>query len=289
MPKIDTPRTWFITGTSTGIGRALTERLLARGERVAATARDTSALADLSTDAGDRLWTARLDVTDAAAIRRVVDAAFQELVHIDVVVSNAGYGLVGAAEEVSDEQLHRQIETNLLGSIRLVRACLPHLREQGFGRIVQLSSMGGQVAWPNLSIYHTTKWGIEGFFEALTQEVAALGIQTTVVEPGVVPTDFGGRSMDHAPAHAGYERTASGEMRRTMAAGRAPGAGSDANKVADAIIDSADQDPAPRRLTLGSDAYHAVRGALQGRLAELETQEVVARSTDADEIATAAS
>ncbi len=275
------PRTWFITGTSTGIGRALTERLLARGDRVAATARNTQALVGLLAGAGDRLWTARLDVTDGDEIRAVVKAAFEELGHVDVVVSNAGYGLFGAAEEVSDEQLRRQIETNLLGSIWLVRACLPHLREQGSGRIVQLSSMGGQVAFPNLSIYHASKWGIEGFFEALAQEVGALGIQTTVVEPGIVQTDFGGRSMDHAPALASYERTASGEMRRRMAGGAAFGVFSDPEKIADAIIDSADQDPAPRRLALGSDAYQGVRAALQARLAELEAQETVALSTDA--------
>lgn len=159
--------TWFITGTSSGFGRILSERLLARGDRVAATLRKPEALDDLKARYGEHLWVAPLDVTDTAAIRNVVDQAFSDLGRIDVIVNNAGYALFGAAEEVTDEQIRRQLETNLVGSIQVVRAALPHLRAQGGGRILQMSSEGGQISYPNFSLYHASKWGVEGFIEAV--------------------------------------------------------------------------------------------------------------------------
>jgi short chain dehydrogenase len=153
------PKTWFITGTSSGFGRTLTEKLLARGDRVAATLRKVNALDDLKVQYGDDLWVASLDVTNAEAVRQIVDRAFVIMGRIDVVVNNAAYGLFGAAEEVSDDQIRHQIDTNLIGSIQVIRAALPHLRAQGGGRILQVSSEGGQIAYPNFSLYHTTKWG----------------------------------------------------------------------------------------------------------------------------------
>jgi NAD(P)-dependent dehydrogenase (short-subunit alcohol dehydrogenase family) len=150
-------KTWFITGTSSGLGRLLVERLLARGDRVVGTLRRPGALDDLVAQYGDRLRILTLDVTDANAVRATVARAFEEMGRIDVVVSNAGYGLFGAAEEVTDEQLEQQIATNLIGSIQLIRASLPHLREQGGGRIVQVSSEGGQAVYPGFSLYHATK------------------------------------------------------------------------------------------------------------------------------------
>jgi NAD(P)-dependent dehydrogenase (short-subunit alcohol dehydrogenase family) len=153
-------QTWFITGTSSGFGRKLTEQLLTRDDRVAATVRQPAALAELQARHGARLWVAPPDLTDTAAIRRVVDAAFATLGRIDMVVSNAAYGLFGAAEEVTDDQVRHQIDTNLVGSIQLIRAVLPHLRAQGGGHILQLSSAGGQTTYPNFSLYHATKWGI---------------------------------------------------------------------------------------------------------------------------------
>ena len=150
-------KTWFITGTSTGLGRILTERLLERGDRVVATLRRPGALDELLARHGDRLQVVTLDVTDVEAIRTAVADAFERMERIDVVVSNAAYGLFGAAEELSDAQIERQIATNLAGSIQLIRAVLPYLREQGGGRIVQVSSEGGQIAYPNFSLYHATK------------------------------------------------------------------------------------------------------------------------------------
>ena len=184
-PDREHPRSWFITGVSSGFGRHLTEQLLARGERVAGTARKLATLDDLKAQYGDRFWLASLDVTDTPAIRRVVDEAFGVFGRIDVIVNNAGYALLGAAEEVSDEQIAHQLATNLLGSIQVVRAALPHLRAQGGGRILQVSSVGGQIAVPGLSLYHATKWGIEGFLEAqihtvLTGRLAALEAQREI-------------------------------------------------------------------------------------------------------------
>ena len=131
-----------------------------------------------------------LDVTDTAAIREVVERSFAQLGRIDVVINNAGYGLFGAAEELTDKQIDHMIATNLVGSIQLIRAVLPHLRAQGGGRIIQISSYGGQVAFPGNSMYHATKWGIEGFVESVAQEVASFRIGITIVEPGGARTEF---------------------------------------------------------------------------------------------------
>ncbi len=171
-------KTWFITGASAGLGRLMTERLLIRGDQVVATVRREDSVADLRAQHGDRLVVSMLDLTDTAAIREVVDKSFRQLGRIDVIVSNAGYGLFGAAEEVTDAQIHHQIATNLLGSIQLIRAAIPHLRRLGGGRIVQVSSEGGQIAYPSFSLYHATKWGIEGFIESVAQEVTPFGIDS---------------------------------------------------------------------------------------------------------------
>lgn len=277
-------KTWFITGTSSGFGRRLTELLLERGDRVAATARRTQALDDLKAVHGDRLWTAALDVTDTAAIRTVVDRAFVELGTVDVVVSNAGYGLLGAAEEASDDQIDRQIATNLTGSIQLGRAVIPHLRAQGGGRIIQIASIGGQIAFPAMSYYHATKWGIEGFWESAAAEIAPFGISVTLVEPGVARTDFGGASAVLGTALDVYADGPSGSL-RTALSGQGPAlpAPGDPVKIAKAIIASADQTVAPKRLTLGSDAHNLGVAALRDRLGALESAKDLAYSTDADD------
>ena len=253
-------KTWLITGTSSGFGRALTEMLLARGDRVAATSRKTGGLDDLKAQHGDRLWVAPLDVTDTEAVRRVVDRAFAELGRVDVVVNNAGYGLFGAAEEVSDEQIgSRSTPTSSARPSRPRRAAA----STGAGRRPdpQLSSEGaGQIAYPSFSLYHTSKWAIEGFVEAVAQEVAPFGIELTIVEPGATRTGFGA-GLVSPPPMAVYESTPAGEVRRAMAAGAFPVKG-DAVKMARAMIASVDRSPAPRRLTLGSGAYASVRAAL---------------------------
>ena len=271
-------KTWFITGISSGLGRSMTEKLLARGDRVVGTVRKPDTVNDLKKRYGDRLTVATLDLTDTAAIRSVIDTAFGAMGRMDVIVSNAGYGLFGAGEEVTDEQIRHQIETNLIGSIQLIRAALPRLRAQGGGRILQVSSEGGQVAYPNFSLYHATKWGIEGFVESVAQEVRPFNIELTLIEPGATATDFG-KGLVSPPPLAAYENTPAGEIRRMIQSGKFPLKG-DANKTAQAIIDCAERNPAPKRLTLGSDAYQRVRAAFTERLATLDAQKAIADSTD---------
>lgn len=276
-------KTWFITGISTGFGRIMTERLLASGDRVAGTLRDRAVLGDLPARHGDRLWLTTLDLTDTAAIRNVVDAAWMAMGRIDVVVSNAGYGLMGAAEELTDDQIRHQLDTNLLGSIQLVRAALPHLRQQGGGRILQLSSMGGQVAFPGGSLYHATKWGIEGFIEAVAQEVAVFGIGCTIVQPGGARTDFRNRSVVVGPINRAYDASPSRMINRVLEDRTILSPG-DPLKMVEAMIGSVAQDPAPLRLTLGKDAFTLIERALSARLTALLTQSELACSTDvADE------
>src|SRR3569833_3904299 len=279
-----TNKTWLTTGTSSGFGRELVEQLLSRGDRVAATARKTASLDDLAAQYGDRLWRASLDVTDTAAIRAVVDQAFTDLDRIVVVVSNAGFGLFGATEEVSDELLDRQIATILTGSIQLGRAVIPHLRAQGGGRIIQIASVGGQVTFPAMSLYHATKWGIEGFWESTAGDIGDFGIGVTLVEPGVARTAFGGPSSDMGAPLAEYADAAPGQLRRRLSGELPPlPAPGDPAKIAAAIIASAGLAAAPKRLTLGSDAYDLATAALRDRLAALGAQRGLAYSTDADD------
>jgi len=272
--------TWFITGTSSGLGRLLTEQLLARGDRVAATLRRPEALDDLRATAEDRLWVHRLDVTDPHEARTVLDAAFADLGEIDVVVNNAGYALFAAIEEPSDEQIRRVIDTNLIGSINVIRAALPHLRAQGHGRIIQVSTAGGQTTYPNFAYYHASKWGIEGFCETVAQEIAPFGIELSIVEPGATPTGFSA-AKDTAPTMPEYDASPAGDVRRAISSGafQFP---NDAARVAAAIIDAATETPARLRIPLGVDTYRDVRAAYVRRLEEHDAQQARAASVAAD-------
>jgi NAD(P)-dependent dehydrogenase (short-subunit alcohol dehydrogenase family) len=271
--------TWFITGINSGFGRRMTEQLLERGDRVAGTVRKPGSVADLEARHGTALWVAQLDVTDTPAVRRVVDRAWAELGRVDVVVNNAGYGLFGTAEEVTDEQIEQVIDTNLIGSIQVARAALPHLRAQGGGRIVQISTYGGQAANPGAGLYHAGKWGIEGFMESLALDVAPFGIDVTIVEPGGARTEFRFDSLQLATPMPEYDGTPAAVVRGAKDRSRPPLG--DPGKMAAAIIAGAEQVPAPRRLVLGSDAYRFVQAALAQRLAEVEAQAATAGATDA--------
>jgi NAD(P)-dependent dehydrogenase (short-subunit alcohol dehydrogenase family) len=262
----------------------MTEKLLERGDRVAATARNTEELGDLKDRYDDLLWTAELDVTDTAAVRDVVTGAFAQLGRIDVIVNNAGYGLFGAAEELGDQQILDQINTNLIGPIQVTRAALPYLREQGGGRIIQLSTYGGQAATAGGSLYNASKFGVEGFMEALAQEVASFEIGVTIVEPGGASTGFRGHSSQLAEPLAAYDDTPAAMVRGIRDYDHYVG---DPAKMADAIIASADQQPAPRRLVLGSDSYKAMHDAIAVRLEEIEAQQHTAGATDTDAAAAA--
>jgi NAD(P)-dependent dehydrogenase (short-subunit alcohol dehydrogenase family) len=277
-------QTWFITGTSSGFGRSLTEQLLARGDRVVATLRTPSRLDDLTARYGpDQLWVRALDVTDTAEMRAVVDAAWADLGRIDVVISNAGNGVLGSAEELSDAHIEQVVATNLVGSMQLARAVLPHLRAQGGGRILQLSSMGGQMSFPGFSLYHASKWGIEGFYDALAPEVEPFSIRTTLVEPGVIRTPFFAtavREPEH-PAYADHPNIA----RDDIPLDAMPG---DMDKVARAMIELGLMADPPRRQLLGTDAYNLVHDALTARLAEVEAGRETASTTDRTAAASAA-
>jgi NAD(P)-dependent dehydrogenase (short-subunit alcohol dehydrogenase family) len=260
----------------------MTEKLLGRGDRVAATARSGEALSELTDRYGDLAWTAMLDVTDTAAVREVVGRAFADLGRIDVIVNNAGYGLFGAAEELSDKQLLDQVNTNMVGPIQVTRAALPYLRKQGGGRIIQISTYGGQATTPGASLYNASKFGIEGFMEALAKEVAPFDIGVTIVEPGGAPTGFRGRSSQLAEPLADYDDSPAAAVRGIRDYSHFVG---DPAKMADAMIASADREPAPRRLVLGSDSYNFIHDALTERLAEVEAQEQTAGATDAEQAA----
>ncbi len=272
-------RKWFITGVSSGFGRALADQLLKRGDRVVGTVRDTGKVADLLERYRETFRAEVLDVTDTAAIREVVERSSVQLGRIDVVISNAGYGLFGAAEELTDKQIDHMIATNLVGSIQLIRAVLPHLRAQGGGRIIQISSYGGQVAFPGNSMYHATKWGIEGFVESVAQEVASFGIGMTIVEPGGARTEFRYGSAQVAKLMPIYDETPAHSFLRMLDPknGLAPG---DPARMAARIIESVDVEPAPLRMVLGSQALESTLATLRKRIASFEAQTELAASTD---------
>jgi NAD(P)-dependent dehydrogenase (short-subunit alcohol dehydrogenase family) len=273
-----TQQNWFITGINSGFGRTMTEQLLRDGARVAGTVRKDGSVDDLKAAYGDRLHVAHLDVTDTAEVRSVVDDAFATLGHIDVVVNNAGFGLFGAAEEVTDEQIEQVVATNLIGSIQVIRAALPHLRAQGAGRIIQMSTVGGQTADAGASLYHASKWGIEGFADSLAKEVAPFGIGVTIVEPGGARTDFRFGGLQLGAALQAYDGTPAALVRGLQ--NPAYQSAGDPERMAQRIIASTDHNPAPRRLVLGQSAYNAIRAALTERLADIEPQEQTASSAD---------
>ena len=272
-------RSWLITGVSSGFGRHLTEQLLARGDRVVGTVRDTAKVSDLVERYPGAFHAGVLDVTETPAIRALVDRAFAALGRIDVIVSNAGYGLFGAAEEPTDAQVEHILATNLLGPIQLIRAALAHLRRQGGGRVIQISSYGGQVAFPGNSLYHATKWGIEGFCESVALEVAPFGIGITIVEPGGARTEFRYGSAHVAELLPAYDGTPAHGFLRMLDPGNglAPG---DPARMAARIIESADVDPAPLRIVLGSQALEGTLATLRARIAGFEAQAALAASTD---------
>src|ERR1700727_3642483 len=199
-------KTWFITGTSRGFGREWTKAALERGDRVAATARDTSTLDDLRAEHGDALLALTLDVTDREAAFGAVTDAHEHFGGLDIVVNNAGYGHFGMVEEISEEEARAQIETNLFGALWVTQAALPFLREQGSGHIVQVSSIGGISAFPSVGIYHASKWGLEGISQALAQEVKPFGINVTLIEPGGYDTDWAGPSSKTSDQNPAYDK-----------------------------------------------------------------------------------
>lgn len=271
-------KTWLITGASSGIGLNLTEKLLAEGHKVIATVRRPKSLQALKEQYVDQLAIEVLDLTDTSQIYQVIDGVFERGHVIDVIVSNAGYGLYGAAEELSHEQIEQQIKTNLYGSIHLIRSVIPHLRKQKGGRIVQLSSAGGRAAYAGFSLYHATKWGIEGFVESVAQEVADFNIDFILIEPG--PTDTGfGDAINYAEPMDCYRKTVVSQFRDAVRSGNFVCKG-DLDKTVDAILTVTGRKTPPRRVALGSIAYDDIHQSLQTQLKALEEQKEMAYGAD---------
>lgn len=271
-------RTWLITGVSSGFGRAMTSQLLAQGQTVIGTVRNIQKVQGLVEQYPQTFISKTLDVTNIANIHQLMEKLTQDY-QIDVLVNNAGYGLFGAAEELSDAEVDRIIATDLTGSIQMVRAILPSMRAQGHGRLIQISSYGGQVAFPGNSMYHAAKFGIEGFMEAVAQEVADFNIGVTIVEPGGARTEFRYGSAQVAKMMPAYEGNPAHAFQRMLdpANGLAPG---DPQRMASRIIESVDQDPAPLRLVLGSQALQSTIDTLEKRVADFKRQTALAASTD---------
>jgi NAD(P)-dependent dehydrogenase (short-subunit alcohol dehydrogenase family) len=274
-------RTWFITGASRGFGRSFAQAALAAGDRVAATARDTSSLQDLVADHGDALLPVELDVTDRDAAFAAVRSAHDHFGRLDVVVNNAGYGVSGAVEELSEEQARRQFEVNLFGALWVTQAALPILREQRSGWIVQVSSIGGLAAFPLTGIYHASKWALEGLSETLRQEVEPFGIKVLMVEPSGFRTDWAGSSMDRAEPIGAYEQIDQIAQRRASQQeennGSQPG---NPDLAAQALLATLNRDDPPFRLLLGNIAYDVAVDRYQTRLKEFRAGERVARAAD---------
>ncbi|MCD7958906.1 MAG: SDR family oxidoreductase [Ruminococcus sp.] len=270
-------KTWLITGVSSGFGYKMTRQLLEAGDVVVGTVRNQKKVADLIEKYPVTFDCKILDVTNVPAIHNLVETAWQQHEKIDVVISNAGYGLFGCAEELSDEEINHIIATNLTGSIMLIRDSIPHLRRQGGGRIIQISSYGGQMAFPANSMYHATKFGIEGYCEAVAQEVAQFGIGMTIVEPGGARTEFRYGSAKVANLMPEYGSCHGFLNMLDASKGLAPG---DPTKMAQRIIESTEKNPAPLRMVLGSQALSVTITRLERRVADYKTQTELSASTD---------
>lgn len=274
-------KVWFITGSSRGLGRSLTTAVLAAGDRVAATARNPEQLKELVLQYPNQLYPIQLDVTDENQVSEAVAAAITRFGRIDVLVNNAGFGIIGAAEAFSKTQVRSQLETNLNAPIEITRAVLPYMRQQGSGTILQISSVGGRVGNAGLTIYQAAKFGLAGFSEALAKEVAPLGIRVTCVEPGGFRTDWAGDSMTFAPDIAGYEETV-GKRTQLFKSGKFVPVG-DPDKAAQVMIALAAHPHPPVHLVLGSEAIAILQNADQQRRAEMEEWMRTSLSTDHDE------
>jgi NAD(P)-dependent dehydrogenase (short-subunit alcohol dehydrogenase family) len=276
----ETRKTWFITGAASGFGHAFAEHALAQGHNVVATARDAGRLADLVALAPDRVLATPLDVDAAGAAEAAVQAAVARFGRIDVLINNAGYGVVGALEETSDAELRALMNTNFFGAMAVTRAALPVLRAQKSGAIVNISSLGGQLSFSGFSAYSASKFALEGASEALAQEVAPFGIKVLIVEPGQFRTQLAGSGMRHMPVIEAYQPVvgATREFAHTMHNTQA----GDPRKAAVAIEKALDAEHTPLRLQLGDDSVDAVRAHAQALLKDMEAWEAVSRSTNFD-------
>lgn len=266
-------KTWFITGTSKGFGREWAIAALDRGDRVAATARNTATLHDLVEKYGDAILPIELDVNDRAADFAAVALAHKTFGSLDIVVNNAGYGQFGMIEEISEEDARAQIETNVFGALWVTQAALPFMREQGSGHILQVSSIGGISAFPNVGAYHASKWALEGFSQALAQEVEDFGIHVTLIEPGGFSTDWAGPSAKKSTDIAAYDpvRKKAAELRSARQA--TPG---DPVATRAALLKVVDAEKPPLRVFFGEAPLQIATKDYESRLANWREWQPVA-------------
>jgi NAD(P)-dependent dehydrogenase (short-subunit alcohol dehydrogenase family) len=279
MAETGKSRTWFITGSSTGFGRLLAEEVLKAGENVVATARKVEQVADLEQKYPAQALALPLDVTKQEQVDSAVAQTLERFGRVDVLVNNAGYGVTGAIEEVSDAELEPMYEANVFGLLRVTRAFLPQFRKQRSGHILNLSSIGGLAASPGWGLYQSTKFAVEGLSEALAQEVAPLGIRVTIIEPGPFRTDFLGRSgVEAAKRIEDYSSTADNARRyRSDQHGRQPG---DPLKAVQAMIEVVNSSNPPLRLLLGAGALKRVRQKMEAWQKEMAAWEPVTVGAD---------
>lgn len=268
-----TEKIWFITGTSRGFGRAWAIAALERGDKAAATARNTASLDDLAQKYGDALLPIELDVTDRDADFAAVRRAHDHFGRLDIVVNNAGYGHFGFIEELSERDARDQLETNVFGALWITQAALPYLREQGSGHIIQVSSIGGISAFPLVGIYHASKWALEGFSQALAQEVKPFGVHVTLIEPGGFDTDWSGSSARHSDRIPAYD-----EVRAAVDAERAKRWASPGNPEASAaaLLKVVDAEQPPLRVFFGSSPLQTAKADYESRLRTWEEWQPVA-------------
>jgi NAD(P)-dependent dehydrogenase (short-subunit alcohol dehydrogenase family) len=274
-------KVWLITGSARGLGRDITEAALAAGHRVLATARDPQQLDARVAQHGDRIRPFALDVTDAAGAEAAVAAAVERFGRLDVVVNNAGYANLASVEDITIEDFHAQVETNLFGVVNVTKAALPTLREQGSGHIIQISSVGGRLASAGLAAYQSAKWAVGGFSEVLAQEVGRLGIKVTVLEPGGMRTDWAGSSMSIPPISAPYEATVG--TRAKLMSGSHWAAG-DPAKVAQVVLRLTELTDPPVRLLTGTDAFNYATAAADARAESDAHWRALSVSTDHDDV-----
>jgi NAD(P)-dependent dehydrogenase (short-subunit alcohol dehydrogenase family) len=260
-------KVWFVTGSSRGLGRNFVEAALARGDKVAATARNTGSLDGLVAAYGDAVLPVELDVTDKATVFDSVQRAKKHFGRLDIIVNNAGYALIGAVEELTEQQLRDALETNVFGALRVIQAALPHLREQGAGHIIQMSSLSGVIAAPLGGGYHASKWALEALNDSLAQEVAGFGIKVTLVEPGGFATRPGGGKPDILTDHVQAERNPiyDGHRQRLAEYGKQTTAG-DPAAAAQALLKIVDSDNPPLRVFFGPQGYQVIQQVYADRL-----------------------
>jgi NAD(P)-dependent dehydrogenase (short-subunit alcohol dehydrogenase family) len=266
-------KVWFITGTSRGFGREWAIAALERGDKVAATARDTATLDDLVAEYGDALLPITLDVTDRDADFAAVAQAHEHFGRLDIVVNNAGYGQFGFIEELSEQEARDQIETNVFGALWITQAALPYLRAQRSGHIIQVSSIGGITAFQNVGIYHASKWALEGFSQALAQEVESFGVHVTLIEPGGFDTDWAGPSSKHATPLDDYAEAH--EAANAARAKRVAKSG-DPAASAKALLKVVDAENPPLRVFFGELPLQLAKADYEKRLQTWEQWQPVA-------------